>query len=163
MLPDVQRTPIAQEVPPTAPVGQPPIATPATTGQGWNRFLRILGVVLAIGAGIGNVYAVTAMWLSGGTPVPGWLPIVGVVGCGVLAAVAAALLRSWWGVLIVPVAVCVGAQLGFLMIRGFNFQDGFDTMGTFSFVVVLFAVLPATVGSVIGVPIGKWLERSIRR
>ncbi|MGE5333779.1 MAG: hypothetical protein ACM3N4_03690 [Nitrososphaerota archaeon] len=165
---DVQQTPrdptthdgMAQ---PAAPIDRPPGAPPARTGRGWNWFLRMLGVGLALGAGMGNIYAVTTIWWneSGGLAEPGWWPTVGLVGCGVLAVAAAALVRSWWALLIVPLAVWVGAQLGLLLRYGLN-QDWTGAMATFSFLVLLVAVLPAILGTVIGVPIGKWIARRRR-
>lgn len=164
MLPDVQErntTSPTSTAQPAAPVGQPPVTPPARTGQGWNWFLGILGVVLAIGGGIAIIYAFHTFWWSAeGVPTfPDWLVWVAIIGSVVLAVAAAALLRSWWAVLIVPVAFYVGGYLALLMASGFDFQQWSNAFLTVSFSVMLFTLPPAIVGTVIGVPIGKWVAK----
>lgn len=149
---------------PPAPVSQPPVTPPAATGQGWNWFLRILGVVLAIGGGIAFIYPFHAFWGGKAAPIlPDWLVLVALIGSAVLAVAAAALLRSWWAVLIAPVAFFVGGQLALLMARGFDFQHWSAAFLSVYISVLMFTTPLAIVGVVIGVPLGKWVARRMRR
>lgn len=166
MTPEIQQMPRDTTAPeaqttPTAPVGQPPITPPAATGQGWNWFLRILGIVLAFGGGITLWYAIFTADVAGheGIPPSNWLVLVGLVGFAVWAALAAALLRSWWSVLVVPAAFYVGTILAG---NSFDISQLFSR-GGISWGVLLLTVLPAAIGAVIGTPIGTWIEQRIRR
>lgn len=168
MLPDVQTrntTPPTPPAQPAPPVAQPPVAPPAATGQHQNWFRRTLAVLLAIGGGVSIIYAFHTVWWSAkGVPIfPDWLIIVAMVGSLVLAVAAAALLRSWWALIIVPAAFFVGGQLALLMANGFNLLQWSNAFGYVSFSVLVFALPPAIIGTVIGVPIGKRIDKGMRR
>ena len=145
-------TPTTPTTPSTAPVGRPPIAPPAAIGQGWNWFLRILGIVLAIGGGITLWYAMLATDVAGheGIPPADWLVVLALIGFAAWAAVAAGLMRTWWALLIVPVAFLAGMAV---------------TRGSVIFgpPLLLSSTVPAIIGAVIGTPLGRWVERRIRR
>lgn len=76
------------------------------------RWIRVLLPILAVAlplvggliwGGIGDIY--DSMWLA----------LTVVLGCGLLACVGAALLRSWWALLVEPVAWAAGYILGALL------------------------------------------------
>ena len=79
--------------------------------------------------------------------------------------VSACLLRSWWAMLIIPVAFSVGAFLGFaLTIGGFD-QMNIGTSGFFEgavFVGIL-GILPVEVIVAIGIPLGKKIEQRLHQ
>ncbi len=87
-----------EETPPTP--HQEQTAPAASSWQGWSLWLRILGVVVAL---VGNV--VLALL---GTQDFQALSILLLV---VVGGVSAGLIRSWWSLLIVPVAFVVGYSL----------------------------------------------------
>ena len=81
-----------------------------------------------------------------------WLPFL-------LGVVSAALLRSWWAVLVVPTALSLGTLLGIIFIGG-----GFPNIAGTGFIegVTLFVslgVVPILIGTAIGTPLGKQIER----
>ena len=71
----------------------------------------------------------------------------------------AALLRSWWAVLLAPAALSIGTVFG-LLAAGSGLNDitdpGFAAGLT---VFALLALLPAATGAAIGAPLGKEIER----
>lgn len=146
---------------PAAPIDRPPVVPPARTGQSWTWFLYLLGFVLAIGGGMAMIYAFhTFWWNAEGVPIfPDWLALAAIPGSVVLAMAAAALLRSWWAVLIVPIAFFIGGQLALLIAGGFDVRQWSGAFLTVSFSVLVFTLPPAIVGVAIGAPIGKWVAR----
>jgi MFS family permease len=84
-------------------------STPASPRRWIRVLLPILAVALPLGGGLiwgGIMDIFDEMWL--------FLTIV--LGCGLLAFVGAALLRSWWALVVEPVAWAVGWILGALLI-----------------------------------------------
>lgn len=172
---DVQSAPVTPIVPTTpplqsaVPVGQPPVAPPAAIGQGWNWFLRIVGIVLALAAGMVFELAFDAWFtsLQGPATQDWWWVALAAVGFVAWTALAAVFFRSWWAVLIVPLAYYIGVTLVPLFQSGFDFQQWlqyFSLGGRFAGPVMLVAILPpAVVGAFIGSPLGKWVERRMRR
>jgi hypothetical protein len=126
----------------TPPLEQEQTAPTASSWQGWSLWLRILGVVVAL---VGNV--VLALL---GTQDFQSLSILLLVLVGV---VSAGLIRSWWSLLIVPVAFVVGDSL----IDGFA---GFfsNLLSYFTWFFIAFV----EIGVAIGTPIGKWIEQRLR-
>lgn len=173
MTPDVQQMPRDTTVPeaqttPTAPVGEPPITPSAATGQGWNWLLRILGIVMAFGGGIALMATAALLPWNTIPEADNWTLL------GVLVAeslfwgfVAALLLRSWWAILIVPVAFSAGIYLYMLyqafQWSGFNLQQWLPSSGDAMPYWMLRGTLPATIGAVIGALFGKWVGRRIPR
>lgn len=81
---------------PTTSIDQPPV-TRLTSGRGWNWFLQALGVTAAFGGGV--AFWVPLLKLN----LPLWDIEPVLVGF-----VAALLLRSWWSLLVAPVAFSLG-------------------------------------------------------
>lgn len=125
---------------------------PATSSwQGWSLWLRILGVVLAL---VGRfIFPFLAIPDETGWSFPLSVVLVGFVSAG--------LLRSWWSLLIVPVAFNMGFFLSNIFQGGFDLQqlaagnfEGLDFL-------VFFAVF-VDIGVAIGTPIGKMIEKRLR-
>lgn len=170
---ELQTGPVTPTVPTTptprsaVPVGQPPITPPASIGQGWNWFLRILGVVIAFAAGVAYAYALGAAWGQPEAQATGWLILFGFVGIVLGVAVAAGLFRSWWALLIVTVVFYVGYVVQPLFTSSFDFQLWIQFLNPVTGlylnpIALLFILSPAFVGAVLGVPIGKWVEQRLR-
>ena len=78
-----------------------------------------------------------------------WLPfLLGVAG--------AAILRSWRALLEIPLALAIGTLLSSVLTDGLHPTDPGFIAGTGLF--VLLALVPATIGAAIGVPLGHELE-----
>jgi len=132
---------------------QTPSATPTSAWRGWDRWLRLLGVAVSVGGG---------MVLSLPTAVPLAVALVLPLIVGV---VSAALLRSWWALLIVPVAF----RVGFLLV-GISLAGAFDVLarssseGTLEIFTILYGLqlVPVALGIALGTPIGKQLEQRLQ-
>ena len=120
-------------------------ATSRTTPD-WRSPLRILAILLPLAAGLICAFIDQSLLLVS------WVPFT-------VAVASAALLRSWWAVLIAPVALSIGTLLG-LLAAGSSPNDitdpGFAAGLTF---FVLLALIPSTTGAAIGAPLGKEMER----
>ncbi len=130
-----------EETPPTP--NQEQIAPAASSWQGWSLWLRILGVVVAL---VGNV----VLFLLGTQDFQS-LSILLLVLVG---GVSAGLIRSWWSLLIVPVAFVVGDSL-----IGSGFAGFFSNL--LSELTLIFTAF-VEIGVAIGTPIGKWIEQRLR-
>ena len=127
-------------------------ATPTSAWRGSSLWLRLLGVAVAVGGG---------MVLSLPTAVP--LAVVLVLSL-VVGVVSAALVRSWWALLIVPVAFRVGFLLVGLPLAGaFDVLARSSSEGTLQVVTILygFQLVPVALGIAIGTPIGKQLAQRL--
>jgi hypothetical protein len=116
------------------------------TVPAWGSPLRILAILLPLVAGLICSFIDQSLLLVS------WIPFtVGVA--------SAALLRSWWAVLIAPAALSIGTLLG-LAAAGSGPSDitdpGFAAGLTF---FVLLALVPSATGAAIGAPLGKEIER----
>ncbi len=133
------------------PAGQQPVASSAGTGQGWNWFLRISGIVLAFGAGSAFWYALLAADTAGqqGVPPEGWLVALVLMALVLWAALAAGLLRTWWAMLIVPVAFYAGMAV---------VAGGL----TVSPPLLLITIAIGAIGTVIGIYSGQAVEQRLR-
>ncbi len=135
-----------EEAPPSSTQEQ---TTPAAfSWRGWSLWLRIIGVIVALVASFAFMFL----------PIPNaasWnLFLLLVVLVGV---VSAALVRSWWSLLMVPVAF----DLGHALSEGL--QYGFDTffLSLVWGAVLLFIVL-VEIDVAIGTPLGKMIEKRLR-
>jgi len=126
---------------------------PTSAWRGWDRWLRLLGVAVSV---VGGVV------LSLPTAVPLAVALVLPLVVGV---VSAALLRSWWALLIVPVAF----RVGFLLV-GIPLAGAFDVLASSSSegAVEVFTILyglqlvPVALGIALGTLIGKKLEQRLQ-
>ena len=81
-----------------------------------------------------------------------WLPfLVGVAG--------AAILRSWWALFEIPLALAIGTLLSSVLTDGLHPTDPGFIATTALF--VLLAPVPATIGAALGVPLGHELEQLV--
>ena len=116
------------------------------TISAWRSPLRILGILLPLAAGLACSLIDQSLLLVS------WIPFT-------LGVASAALLRSWWAVLLAPAALSIGILLG-LAAAGSGLNDitdpGFAAGLTF---FALLALLPAATGAAIGAPLGKEIER----
>lgn len=114
----------------------------------WGLWLRVLGVVVALAAGFAFAIPMDIQ-----IPLEVFLLVPVLVGV-----VSAGLLRSWWALLVVPVAFSIGAMLS-LIFQGqgidLSSPEGVD-------IVMILGVLPTAIGTAIGTPIGKWIERRLQ-
>ena len=126
-------------------IGKTVNATGRTT-PAWRSPLRILAILLPLAAGLACSLIDQSLLLVS------WIPFT-------LGVASAALLRSWWAVLLAPAALSIGTLLG-LAAAGSGLNDitdpGFVAGLTF---FALLALLPAATGAAIGAPLGKEIQR----
>jgi len=133
---------------------QTPSAIPTSSWRGWDRWLLLLGVAVSVAGGV-LCSLPTAVPLAVALVLP---LLVGVV--------SAALVRSWWALLIVPVAF----RIGFLLI-GIPLAGAFDVLarssseGTVEVFTILYGLqlVPVALGIALGIPIGKKLEQRLQQ
>jgi hypothetical protein len=113
----------------------------------WTQQLRLLGVALPFAVALVCSYVDLSILL-----LP-WLPfLLGVVG--------AAILRSWWALLAIPLALVIGTLPSIVFSPGgLNPADPGFVAGTALFVFL--ALVPVTIGAAIGVPLGDELEQLV--
>ena len=112
----------------------------------WSSRLRILGILLPLAAGLVCSFIDQSLLLVS------WIPFT-------LGVASAALLRSWWAVLLAPAALSIGTLLG-LAFAGSGLNDVTDPGFAAGLTVfVLLALLPSATGAAIGAPLGKEIER----
>jgi hypothetical protein len=116
------------------------------TMPAWRSPLRMLAILLPLAAGLACSLTDQSLLLVS------WIPFT-------VGAASAALLRSWWAVLLAPAALSTGTLLG-LLAAGSGLNDitnpGFAAGLT---IFALLALLPAATGAAIGAPLGKEIER----
>lgn len=132
-----------EETPPSP--HQEQTAPAASSWQGWSLGLRILGVVVALGAGFGQFFP---------SPLPLSVYFLVPILVGVLSA---GLFRSWWVMLVVPVAFSIGVMLS-LIVQGQKID--LSSLEGWAMVLV-FGVVPIVIGAAIGTRIGKWIEQRL--
>lgn len=131
---------------------QTQFATSTSAWRGWDLWLRLLGVAVAVGGGV-VLSLPTAVSLALVLALP---LIVGVV--------SAALVRSWWALLIVTVAFRVGFLLVSIPLAGaFDVLARSSSEGTLEVVTILygFQLVPVALGIALGTPIGKQLAQRL--
>jgi hypothetical protein len=116
---------------------------------GWGRWppqVRLLGVALPF------VVALVCSYVDLSILLLAWLPFVlGVVG--------AAILRSWWALLAIPLALVIGILPSIVLSPDLHPSDPGFAAGTVLFVIL--ALVPVTIGAAIGVPLGDELEQLV--
>jgi len=116
------------------------------TMPAWRSPLRMLAILLPLAAGLACSLIDQSLLLVS------WIPFT-------LGVASAALLRSWWAVLLAPAALSIGTLLG-LAAAGSGLNDITDPGFVAGFTVfALLALLPAATGAAIGGPLGKEIER----
>ena len=131
---------------------QIPSATPTSAWRGWDLWLRLLGVAIAVGGGV-LCSLPNALSLVVALALP---LVVGVV--------SAALVRSWWALLIVPVAFRVGFLLaGIPLAGGFDVLARSSSEGAVEVFTILYGLqlVPVALGIALGTPIGKKLAQRL--
>jgi hypothetical protein len=110
----------------------------------WTPQRRLVGVALVF------VVALVCAKVDLSILLLAWLPfLLGVAG--------AAILRSWRALLEIPLALAIGTLLSSILSDGLHPTDPGFIAGTALF--VLLALVPATIGAAIGVPLGHELEQ----
>lgn len=128
--------------------------------------MRVAGIVLSLVGGF------TVVWvIFGFIPLsqydPGLLPLLGVL---LLEAVSAVLFRSWWALLVIPIAFALGALLAFYLIPLVISPDPL-AIGDTGYAVFLYAsiapiiaVIGASIGTAAGISFWRlWETRKIRK
>ena len=134
------------------PLDQKQTSTPASSWRSWSLWLRVLGVVVPLVAGFALAFP---------TDIPLGLYLLLPILVGV---VSAGLFRSWWAMLIVPVAFSVAFFLSnIVQMGGFDLQNwaasGFEGVD----ILVFLGVVPIAIGIAIGTLIGKKIEQRLQQ
>jgi hypothetical protein len=140
-----------EETPP--PIDQKHISAPSSSWRGWSLWLRVLGVAVPLVGGFALAFPIDIplnMYLLMLVPL-----LVGVASAG--------LLRSWWAMLIVPIAFSVGFFMSnTFQMSGFDLQNwaasGFEGVD----ILVFLGVMPVAIGVAIGTPIAKKIEQRLQ-
>ncbi len=111
----------------------------------WTPQPRLLGVALPF------VVALVCSYIDLSILLLVWLPFL-------LGVAAAAILRSWWALLAIPIALVIGTLLG-IVPHGLHPTNPGFIAGTALF--VLLALVEVTIGAAIGVPLGHELEKLV--
>lgn len=150
MIPQEQMETKQSEVQAPLPIEETPF------WRTWSFWLRVLGVIVALGAGFALAFPIS---------LPIEIPLVVFLLVPVLVGVVSAgLLRSWWAMLVVPIAYSVSFFLSnILQTGGFDFQSW--AASNFEGVDILLAlnVVPLAIGVAIGTSLGKRIERRLQR
>jgi hypothetical protein len=139
------------------------MAQPTARGRLWNWVLHIVGVILAIGGGIALWYLLVVIDVQlreQDLVLPVWLDILAFIVFAAWAALAAALLRTWWSLLIVSVAFYAGILLA---VAGFDLQQVLSNGLLAAWTVLILALPAAALGAAFGTYLGMRVEESIRR
>jgi ABC-type xylose transport system permease subunit len=111
----------------------------------WTPQPRLIGVALPF------VVALVCSYIDLSILLLVWLPFL-------LGVAAAAILRSWWALLAIPLALVVGTLLGIAPHGLHPTHPGFIA-GTALFVFL--TLVEVTIGAAIGVPLGHELEKLV--
>jgi hypothetical protein len=135
------------------PLDQKPASTPASSWRGWSLWLRVLGVIVPLVASFACSFIDLSL-LTMGIPF-----LLGVVSAG--------LLRSWWSILIVPVAFSMGLFLSSIFLGDGIFLSSmanpvFAGKPAYAFLAV-FGVVPVAIGAAIGTPISMKIEQLLQQ
>ena len=125
----------------------------ASSWSGWSLWLRLGGGAVAVGGPFALAFLLPFMKLPDQAAWNVYLLLLIVVGL-----VSSALLRSWWALLIVPVAFDVGYDLSLSLATGF--AEFFQSL---IHPITLFLTGFVELGVLIGTPLSKWIERRLHR
>jgi hypothetical protein len=134
------------------PLDQKQPSTPASSWRGWSLWLRVLGVVVAFAGGFASFLPIDVpiYMILMARPI-----LFGMVSGG--------LLRSWWAMLIVPVAFSLGLFVLIVAMGGFDLQkmieSGFEGL---DLDIPILGVVSVAIGAAIGTPIGKKIEQRLQ-
>lgn len=117
----------------------------AASAPGWPPWLKLLGIAVPF------VVSLVCSYVDLSILMVSWMALL-------LGVVSAALLRSWWALLVLPVAFTVGTLPGILSSSGFPDVTGSGFIAGATLFVLL-ALVHLTFGAAIGVPLGRELER----
>jgi hypothetical protein len=120
----------------------------AASAPGWTPRLKLLGIAVPFVVSLVCSYVDLSILL-----VP-WMALL-------LGVVSAALLRSWWALLVLPIAFTIGTLPGILSSSGAPNVTGSGFIAGATLFVLL-ALVPLMFGAAIGVPLGRELERLSR-
>jgi hypothetical protein len=153
MVPDMQRNKAAYDASPAPLVGPMSTVPSASLWRGWSLLLRLLGIAIAFVGGPTFLWLIT---IAGDARVPvndaiqiGWFILLGLV--------AAAPLRWWWAILIVPIAF--DASFIASLFAQHTPLGGLLGIG----IIVVFYDLPLALGAALGTLVGLGIEKRLRR
>ena len=113
--------------------------------------VRTLTPGLALGIGIAFVVGLVCSYVDLSILLLAWFPfLVGVV--------SGAFIRSWWGLLLVPIALTLGILPSVIVGSG-SFDLTAPSFAAAATLFVLLALFPIMVGAAIGIPLGHELEQ----
>lgn len=153
MVPDMQRKKTAYDASP-APLAGPMSTVPSPSlWRGWSLLLRLLGIAIAFVGGPIFLWLITTAG-DARIPVNDALQIGGFLLLGV---VAAAPLRWWWAILIVPIAFDVGFIASL-------FAQNIPLGGLLGIgIIVVLYDLPLALGAALSTLVGLGIEKRLRR
>ncbi len=123
--------------------------------------MQWLRPVLALALLVVGAFACAWLLGTGTLVVGGSLNLLVPVGLEVLAGVVGGvLLRSWWAVVAVPLALLIGVTLESLVQYGRLWQGAASEVVPLAIVVLVVLLVPAAVGAVIGVFLGRRVAAS---
>ena len=130
-------------------------SAPTFSWRSWSFWLRVIGVILAfVGFYEGIELGEFSMPLLGD-----WWAIGGLISLILVGVVCAALIRSWWSLLIVPVAFGVGGFLLQLITHTFGSNEfSLDLLGPLMF-LLFFVEMGVAIGTTIGNSIEERLQQ----
>ena len=106
---------------------------------------------LALGIGVSFVVGLLCSYVDLSILLLAWIPfLVGVV--------SGAFIRSWWGLLLVPIALTIGILPSVIVGSG-SFDLTAPSFAAAATLFVLLALFPIVVGAAIGIPLGHALEQ----
>jgi hypothetical protein len=154
MISHEQNNRIWHEEETASPLDQKQTPTPASSWRGWSLWLRVLGVVLPLVGGFSRAFQIDI-------PLEVYLLVPVLIGV-----VSAGLYRSWWAMLIVPVAYTVGFYLAGVYRSGtfdYVLNSSPDGLLEGTALLVGLGVVPIAIGAAIGIPIGKKIEQRLQQ
>lgn len=138
----------------TSPLQQKQRSTPAFSWRSWSFWLYVLGAVVPLVGGFSRAFQIDI-------PLEVYLLVPILIG-----AVSASLFRSWWAMLIVPVAYTVGFYLAGVYRSGtFDYVLNSSPDGILEGTALLvgLGVVPIAIGAAIGIPLGKKIEQRLQQ
>ena len=115
---------------------------------------RVLGVLVPLAAGFVFSWLLDINALASEGPFT-FITLL-LVTTGLAGIVGGFLLRSWWAVAIVPIALVVGVLFGSLIRTGTIAQGPIEEVGPLAAVVLTMYLVPTALGALIGTAVGRW-------